>query len=191
MNTRSIPRGVVRKLKLKVACHSLQTHSVFEIHMNARSGKSIWLLGGAILLVLALVISSRWAARNSLMWAVLNGSPHVILMRHGEAPGRGEPAGFDLDSCESQRNLSVAGRDEVIRLGNVFRTHHIKVAKIIASRWCRAYETAHLLNLAPVETAAAFDNFDYNRSRAEDLLQGERRLIKDWIGPGRSVDRYS
>jgi len=35
---------------------------------------------------------------------------HVLLMRHAVAPGIGDPAGYKLQDCKSQRNLDAKGR---------------------------------------------------------------------------------
>lgn len=34
---------------------------------------------------------------------------YYVLMRHAIAPGTGDPAGFQLEDCSTQRNLSAAG----------------------------------------------------------------------------------
>ena len=87
-------------------------------------------------------------------------SPYVILVRHGDAPGRGDPENFNLSDCSTQRNLSDLGRRDALALGNALRVRHIKVTKILASRWCRTHQTAELVGFGPVEDSAAFDNMD-------------------------------
>ena len=108
----------------------------------------------------------------------------VVILRHGDAPGRGEPLSFDLNDCSTQRNLSDKGRVEARQLGAALRTSHIKIAKVLSSRWCRTRETAELLNVGPVEASAAFDNFEFNKHRTVALLDRERELIASWRGPG-------
>ena len=84
--------------------------------------------------------------------------PYVILLRHGQAPGRGEPANFDLNDCGTQRGLSDKGRDEAIQLGNTLRSLDVNVTKILTSRWCRTRQTAELLGFGPIEDDRVFDN---------------------------------
>ena len=43
------------------------------------------------------------------------------------APGGGDPPGFRLDDCSTQRNLSDDGREEARRIGAAFRTRGIPV----------------------------------------------------------------
>ena len=109
---------------------------------------------------------------------------YVILLRHGDAPGRHEPAGFNLQDCATQRNLSDQGRNEARDVGDQLRRQGVVVTKIVSSRWCRTRETAKLLDLGAVADAPAFDNLEFNKMQASDLLNGERQLIASWRGPG-------
>jgi phosphohistidine phosphatase SixA len=110
--------------------------------------------------------------------------PYVILLRHGQAPGRGEPANFDLNDCGTQRGLSDRGRDEARQLGHTLRTLDVNVTKVLTSRWCRTRQTAELLGFGPIEDDRAFDNLDMNKNRSQSLLENERKTIASWRGPG-------
>lgn len=44
-----------------------------------------------------------------------------VLLRHALAPGTGDPAGFRLGDCATQRNLSADGQDQARRIGAAFR----------------------------------------------------------------------
>ena len=69
----------------------------------------------------------------------------MVLVRHGATdPGVGDPPGFSLHDCKTQRNLNDAGRKEAQRLGAAFRAHGIQVARVLSSPWCRCQETARL-----------------------------------------------
>src|SRR3974390_108583 len=140
------------------------------------------LTGGA--LVPSLLVTSTSVPNNSVVSGARGEHPYVILLRHGEAPGRSEPLGFNLNDCTTQRNLSDKGRDESRRLGELLRAHSINVTKVLASRWCRTRETAELLDLGPVENDPAFDNLELNKLRAVELLDQEREHIAAWRGPG-------
>ena len=140
------------------------------------------LTGGA--LVPSWLVTSTSVPNNSLVSGALGEHPYVILLRHGEAPGRSEPLGFNLNDCSTQRNLSDKGRDESRQLGELLRAHGINVTKVLTARFCRTRETAELLNLGPVEDDAAFDNLEFNKLRAAELLDQEREHIASWRGPG-------
>ena len=139
--------------------------------------------GAAIVL---LCLSSMWVAVHpvSVASAVLDTSSFVVMVRHGDAPGRGEPDGFDLNDCSTQRNLSDKGRNEARDLGATFRARVINVTKVLTSRWCRARETAEFMKLGPIENAPAFDDLSFNKQHTKELLDGEHELIASWHGPG-------
>jgi phosphohistidine phosphatase SixA len=146
----------------------------------------LWPLITSIAIVF-LLVSSIWVAVHPLASTVQEDSALVVLVRHGDAPGRREPDGFQLDDCSTQRNLSEKGRNEARDLGAMFRTRGINVTKVLTSRWCRARETARLMMLGPIEDAAAFDDLALNESRAKELLDSEQKLIASWHGPGSLV----
>lgn len=79
------------------------------------------------------------------LWARLRKGGLAILMRHGATePGLGDPPGFRLDDCSTQRNLSDAGREQARRVGERLRAERVPVGKVYTSPWCRCRETARL-----------------------------------------------
>ncbi len=51
-------------------------------------------------------------------WKALRAGGHVALMRHADAPGgAGDPPGFRVDDCATQRNLSEKGRADTAKIG--------------------------------------------------------------------------
>jgi len=55
---------------------------------------------------------------------------------------------------------------------------------VLTSRWCQARQTAELLKLSPVKDEPSFDNLEFNKKRASELLDSERKLIASWHGLG-------
>jgi len=97
-----------------------------------------------LLSMLVLAAPSRAAADDTL-WELLRGGGQVVLMRHAvTTPGVGDPSGFRLDDCATQRNLTDAGRDDARRVGAAFRTRGAPVGRVLSSPWCRCLETARL-----------------------------------------------
>ena len=41
-----------------------------------------------------------------------------------------------------------------------------------------------MLGFSPVSPEPAFDNFDFNKARAAEMLEAERKIIREWNGPG-------
>ena len=98
----------------------------------------------------------------------------ILLMRHATAPGTGDPSGFQIGDCSTQRNLSQAGRAEAKAVGARLRAAGIGLSHILTSQWCRAHETADLLGLGPVTLFPAANSFfsarqDQPRQSAETL----------------------
>lgn len=108
----------------------------------------------------------------------------IVLFRHAEAPGTGDPPNFKLGDCSTQRNLNEPGRSQARRIGEAFRARGIEVGKVISSEWCRCAETAELAFPGRVEKVAAFNSFFENRSREPAQTAEARKLLSAWIGPG-------
>lgn len=75
----------------------------------------------------------------------LAAADQVLIMRHARAPGIGDPAGFSLEDCSTQRNLNEEGRAQARRIGAWLREQGVRSAVVAASPWCRTRETASLL----------------------------------------------
>ncbi len=109
------------------------------------------LLGVARLLLTALVVGVSASASPVLAqsdaWALLKQPGHVVFMRHSDAPGSGgygDPPGYRLDDCATQRNLSDEGRAHARRTGEAFKKHGVVFDRVLTSPWCRCKETAQL-----------------------------------------------
>ena len=106
-------------------------------------------------------------------------------MRHTDAPGGvGDPPGFRLDDCATQRNLSAKGRADAARIGARLRSEGIAVERIVSSPWCRCMDTATLLELGPVEAEPTFGNVVVLREQVTSLIAGARAVIDKWTGSG-------
>jgi phosphohistidine phosphatase SixA len=117
-------------------------------------------------------------------WDAVRAEGRVALVRHARAPGIGDPEGYRIDDCTTQRNLSEEGREQARRLGAMFRAENINVTKILSSQWCRCRQTAELMDLGPVEEAPTFNNAHVLYDRRDELAAGGRRAIAAWKGPG-------
>lgn len=136
-----------------------------------------------------LLVLPLWAggacADEAQAWAALRGTaPVVALMRHADAPGVGDPPGWRLDDCGTQRNLGDAGRAEARAAGERLRREGVRFAKVISSPWCRCRETAALVDMGRVEIEPRFSNAYVLAERRDALAQGGREVIAAWRGPG-------
>jgi phosphohistidine phosphatase SixA len=139
-------------------------------------------------LAISLSITPGLAAGDSEeAWAALVKGGHVALIRHGNAPPGygGDPPGFKIDDCRTQRNLDEQGRGEARAVGEAFRNHGVRVDRIVSSPWCRCLETARLMAVGPVESSWALVP-DRDPSAPVRLLE-LREMVSAWRGPGTLV----
>jgi len=124
-------------------------------------------------------------AAEAEAWAALRAGRHVALMRHTDAPGgAGDPPGFRLTDCATQRNLSAKGRADAATIGARLKSEEIAIERILSSPWCRCMGTATLLELGPVEAAPTFGNVVVLTDQRESLIAGARTVIDQWTGNG-------
>jgi phosphohistidine phosphatase SixA len=122
------------------------------------------------------------AADEAQLFAAVRTGRAAALLRHALAPGTGDPAGFQLEDCATQRNLSDAGRAQARAIGERLRAQGITRAEVYSSQWCRCLETARLLDLGRVTELPALNSFFGDRASAgaqtaalANFLSGGRR----------------
>ncbi|MGH6895667.1 MAG: histidine phosphatase family protein [Geminicoccaceae bacterium] len=102
---------------------------------------------------------------------------YVVMLRHAQAPGTGDPDHFRLGDCATQRNLDEEGRAQAKRLGERLRTAGITAAEVYSSQWCRCLETAALLDLGPVEELPALNSFHQRPADRQPNLAALREFL--------------
>lgn len=108
----------------------------------------------------------------------LSDGRHVLLMRHADAPGFGDPKGYQLNQCSTQRNLGEAGIKQSQIIGQWLKSQGISNARVFSSPWCRCLDTAKLLNLGPVTTAPELGSFFDDMSLEKEQTRNLEKLIK-------------
>jgi phosphohistidine phosphatase SixA len=85
------------------------------------------------------------SASRSQLLAVWRQSGGVLLIRHAATEsGLGDPPGFVIGQCRTQRNLSEAGRKASRALGVWLQAQNFKPDAVRSSQWCRCQDTARL-----------------------------------------------
>jgi len=135
------------------------------------------LLPAAVLWCLGALPAFGEESGSEELWVSLRGGGNVVLMRHAIAPGGGDPPGFRLGDCSTQRNLSEQGRQQARATGEGFRLRGIPVERVLTSQWCRSRETAELLQLAVVEEYPVLNSFFSDRSTAAEQTKALRRFV--------------
>jgi broad specificity phosphatase PhoE len=131
-------------------------------------------------LTIGLLVACRAAfATEPFPLERLNDGGYAVMLRHATAPGVGDPEGFRLDDCATQRNLSAEGRAQARRLGERLRAAGIGAAEVYSSQWCRCLETAELLDLGPVEQLPALNSFFGRPAERAPNLDALRRFLAE------------
>jgi broad specificity phosphatase PhoE len=139
-----------------------------------------------LLAAVALGAARADAADDGELWAALADGGAAILLRHAQTePGVGDPPGFRLGDCTTQRNLSAAGRSQAARIGTAFAARRVRIDAVLSSRWCRCLDTARLAfpQLA-VEPFPPLDSFFDDRAAAP----AQTRAALQRIGNVRAPD---
>lgn len=134
-------------------------------------------LGFALMLGLSMLAEA--ATDEAELLARLRSGGHVLLIRHALAPGVGDPAGFRIDDCTTQRNLDEQGRAQARAIGQWLRSRRIEHARVYSSQWCRCLETARLMELGAVTALAPLNSFYERPDDREPNLRDLRRFLAE------------
>ena len=93
---------------------------------------------------------------------------YVLMMRHADAPGYGDPERFNVNDCSTQRNLGATGKNQAKMIGQWLTNQGIESAQVFSSPWCRCKDTAALLNKGAVQVEAGLGSFFENRGSPQE-----------------------
>ncbi len=116
-------------------------------------------------------------AESALAKVIAETGANVMFMRHALAPGYGDPSHFDVNDCDTQRNLDATGRAQAKSLGKVLKQHQIRFDEIKSSQWCRCQETARLLEVGKVVPFTGLNSFFEEHADREQTL----RQLKSYL----------
>ncbi|MDD0816778.1 histidine phosphatase family protein [Curvibacter sp. HBC28] len=119
------------------------------------------------------------AAQATELSEALAGPQHVLLMRHAYAPGYGDPSGYVLGRCETQRLLNDEGKAQAVETGSWLQQQGVKQAEVHTSPWCRCQQTAERLGLGEPRTQSALGSFFDQPEQATSQNLALQRLIAD------------
>lgn len=117
-------------------------------------------------------------------WKALQEGGIVAILRHARAPGTGDPTGFRLEDCSTQRNLSEEGRSQAQAIGEQFSARNVPVERVLSSRWCRSLDTARLAFGMLTEPYPPLDSFFAGQGRQDEQTQAVRQLVNAWRSRG-------
>lgn len=108
----------------------------------------------------------------------------VLVMRHADTgPGTGDPPGFRLEDCSTQRNLIESGREQARSLGSALAAAGVRFGTVMSSEWCRCIETAELV-FGSVPATWPVLNYTFPTGAEMDKARAKvRALVAGWSGP--------
>ena len=136
------------------------------------------------LLIIFITINSQVKAdSNHNLINELKKGGKLIFIRHAYAPGGGDPDNFDINDCNTQRNLSNAGRKQANKIGSFFTSNNILIDKIFSSEWCRCKETA-LIAFNNFENKSFLNSFFSSKfaENKDSQMKKLKEFINNWDG---------
>lgn len=155
--------------------------------MGFRNVYRLWSLAGGVVWAISLLSTPVAGSNNEALWELLQAGGQVVVIRHAlTEPGVGDPPGFRLDDCQTQRNLSAVGREEAKRIGAAFQTRGVPIGQVLSSRWCRCLETARLA-FGTVEPWPPLDSFFNDRRREAEQTDAVRQRASERQAAGNLI----
>lgn len=139
----------------------------------------------ALMIMLTVVLApmlGEAADDTERAWQALRVGSNIVLLRHAAAPGVGDPPGFRLGDCATERNLSAEGRTQARRIGEALRRRGVEVDAVYSSEWCRCLQTAELIGGVPVTPLPTLNSFFGQGSAQEERQTAELRA---WLADQR------
>ena len=133
----------------------------------------------SVFILLLMPIPGQLLASDELLVARMQAGGAVLMIRHAEAPGTGDPADFQLDDCRTQRNLSADGRQQAKAIGNWLRANGIEHARVFSSQWCRCLDTARLMDIGEVRPLAPLNSFFQRPQDREPNIAALRAFLAE------------
>ena len=141
-----------------------------------------------LLKVLIFSLFSFHSHSSDQNWKPAQEGNKIILIRHSLAPGGGDPIGFKIDDCKTQRNLNRVGINQSKKIGKLFKKNKIPIDQVLSSQWCRCKDTAKHAFEDYKEFTALNSTFQspYNKNEAKQLKE-LYELVNKWEGKGKNL----
>ena len=142
----------------------------------------------SLILSLSLFLFTSQLIASDQAWNIAQEGNKIILIRHSLAPGGGDPAGFKIKDCTTQRNLNKKGINQSKRIGKLFKKNKVLVDQVLSSQWCRCKDTAKYAFGSYEEFTALNSTFQspYNKNEGKQLKE-LYSFVKKWNGKGKNL----
>ena len=141
-----------------------------------------------LLKVLIFFLFSFQSHSSDQNWKPVQEGNKIILIRHSLAPGGGDPAGFKIEDCKTQRNLNKKGINQSKKIGKLFRKNKVLIDQVLSSQWCRCKDTAKYAFGEYKEFTALNSTFQspFDKNEGKQLKE-LYNYVKKWRGNGKNL----
>ena len=144
-----------------------------------------------IFLILNLILFSLISFQinaSEQAWNLAEEGDKIILIRHSLAPGGGDPPGFKIGDCKTQRNLNRKGINQSKKIGKLFKKNKVPVDQVLSSQWCRCKDTAKYAfgNFKELTVLNSTFQSPYNKNEPKQLKE-LYNFVKKWDGKGKNL----
>ena len=141
-----------------------------------------------LLKVLIFSLFSFHSYSSEQNWKPAQEGSKVILIRHSLAPGGGDPAGFKINDCKTQRNLNRVGINQSKKIGKLFKKNKVLIDQVLSSQWCRCKDTAQYAfgNYKEFTALNSTLQSPYNKNETKQLKE-LYSFVKKWDGKGKNL----
>ena len=145
-------------------------------------------LGHFFFLLFFIFLNPTAGLSSETIWTEARKGNNVILIRHALAPGGGDPDGFKINDCKTQRNLNEAGVNQSKKIGKIFRDNKIPIDIVLSSEWCRCKDTAFHAFGRFKEFSALNSTFSnpYIKNETRQIKE-IKKYLKNWDGKGKNL----
>ena len=142
----------------------------------------------SLIISLFLFLFSSQLNASDKVWSLAKEGNKIILIRHSLAPGGGDPPGFKISDCKTQRNLNRTGIKQSKQIGKLFKKNKVPVDQVLSSQWCRCKDTAKYAFGNYKEFTALNSTFQspYNNNEGKQL-KDLYNYVKKWDGKGKNL----
>ena len=141
-----------------------------------------------VLKILFFSLFSLYSHSSEQNWKPALEGNKIILIRHSLAPGGGDPIGFKIDDCKTQRNLNREGISQSKKIGKLFKRNKVLIDQVLSSQWCRCKDTAKFAFGYYNEFTALNSTFQAPNNKNESKqLKELYSFVKKWNGKGKNL----
>ena len=137
------------------------------------------------LLIIIFSLISFYSHSTEQNWKPAQDGDKIILIRHAKAPGGGDPEGFKIEDCKTQRNLDEVGVNQSKKIGQLFKEKKIRIDRVLSSQWCRCKDTAKYAFGNFKEFSALNSTYTppYDQNEKQQIKE-LKKYVKSWKGNG-------